>query len=217
LQILEAGCGQSWELRLEGVHYFLTGVDLDQAALEIRKNILNDLDEIIQGDLRSVDLGDRKYDVIYNSYVLEHIQDAGAVLRRFLGWLKPNGLIIIRIPDPQSVQGFVTRISPHWLHVFYYRHILGKAAAGTPGHAPYQTFYDPVVSRSGIHEFCRANGLTIRAEVGNAYWRPGRGVLKPAIVLFKRLVSYLSLGALTWEYVDLLYVLETDGVARAKQ
>ena len=210
LQILEAGCGQQWELKLEGVDYLLTGIDLDRAALEIRKNVLNDLDEIIFGDLRYVELGDRKFDVIYSSFVLEHIEGAGSVLRRFLGWLKPNGLVVIRIPDPNSVQGFVTRTSPHWLHVFYYRHVLGKASAGMPGHAPYRTYYDPVVSRAGIREFCRTSGVAIRAELGNAYWKPGKGLLRPAIILFKKLVSLLSFGALSWQYTDLLYVLQKE-------
>lgn len=210
LQILEAGCGQRWELRLEGVQYTLTGVDLDKAALDIRKDVVKDLDHIIQGDLLYVDLEGKKYDVIYCAFVLEHVQGAEKVLRRFMSWLKPNGLLIIRIPDPDSVQGFVTRISPHWVHVFYYRYILGKVGAGTPGHAPYRTFYDPVVSRAGIREFCRQNGLVIRAERGNSYWRPGRGLVQTAIILFKKLVSCLSWGVLSWRYTDLLYILQSE-------
>jgi hypothetical protein len=35
LQILEAGCGQRWDLNLNGTQYLLTGVDLDEAALRI--------------------------------------------------------------------------------------------------------------------------------------------------------------------------------------
>jgi SAM-dependent methyltransferase len=166
------------------------------------------------GDLRYVDLGDKKYDVIYNSFVLEHIQDAGAVLKRFLNWLKPNGLLIIRIPDPDSVQGFITRTSPHWLHVFYYRYVLGKAKAGTPGYAPYLTYYDPIVSRPGIQKFCRENNLTIHAELGNAYWKPGRGIMQTAISQFKKVVSAMSFGHLAWQYTDLLYVIQMDRPAR---
>jgi SAM-dependent methyltransferase len=212
LQILEAGCGQQWKLNLQDIQYNLTGVDLDKAALDIRKNILNDLHEIVLGDLRYVDLGDKKYDVIYNSFVLEHIQDASAVLHRFLGWLKPNGLIIIRIPDRDSVEGFFTRVSPHWFHVLYYRYILGKASAGKPGFAPYPTYYDPVVSRVGIHTFCRQNNLTIRNELGNGYWKPGQGVVRSAIVLFKRIIYILSFGALAYQYTNLLYVLQKDEI-----
>lgn len=215
LQILEAGCGQQWELKLKDIPYNLTGLDLDKAALDIRKNVLNDLDEIVLGDLRYVDLGNNKYDVIYNSFVLEHIQDAGKVLSRFLGWLKPNGLLIIRIPDPDSVQGFFTRISPHWFHVFYYKYILGRASAGKPGYAPYPTYYDPVVSRAGIHTFCLQNNLKIRDEFGNAYWKPGRGIARSAIILFKKAIHILSFGTLACEYTDLLYVLQNEEPSHA--
>ena len=38
LRILEAGCGTMWPLRLEGVEYQLTGVDVDRNALEVRGN-----------------------------------------------------------------------------------------------------------------------------------------------------------------------------------
>jgi hypothetical protein len=38
LNILEAGCGREWPIKLGDVPYTLTGVDLDQNALDIRKN-----------------------------------------------------------------------------------------------------------------------------------------------------------------------------------
>ena len=85
LNILEAGCGQTWGLNLEGIKYHLTGVDVDRAALEIRKYKTKDLDEIIEGDLCTVKLPDNHYDVIYNSYVLEHISGAGQLWEIFKG------------------------------------------------------------------------------------------------------------------------------------
>ena len=83
LNILEAGCGQTWGLNLHGINYHLTGVDVDRAALEIRKFKTKDLDEIIEGDLCTVELQDNHYDVIYNSYVLEHIEVRKLSLRTF--------------------------------------------------------------------------------------------------------------------------------------
>ena len=74
LNILEAGCGNMWGLDMEGAQYTLTGVDLDKDALEIRMKQQMDLDIGILGDLRYVNLEENKYDVIYNSYVLEHIK-----------------------------------------------------------------------------------------------------------------------------------------------
>ena len=44
--------------------------------LHLRRTKYNDLNEMIAGDLRSLDLEKNRYDVIYNSYVLEHIDGA---------------------------------------------------------------------------------------------------------------------------------------------
>jgi SAM-dependent methyltransferase len=210
IRILEAGCGQKWLLRLNGVKYLLTGVDSDPHALDIRKNVVKDLDEAVVGDLRTVAFDTAKFDVIYNCFVLEHIHGAENVLRSFVRWLKPGGIIIIRIPDPDSVQGFVTRITPHWFHIFYYRYLLKKKTAGLPGHAPYRTFYDPVVSRQGLHRFCEKNDLSIKAEYGDGYWRPGRGATQVVIDLIKRTIEFLSFGKLSRRHTNLLYILELN-------
>jgi 2-polyprenyl-3-methyl-5-hydroxy-6-metoxy-1,4-benzoquinol methylase len=119
LDILEAGCGRRWGLDLEGVQYTLTGVDSDKNALDIRKNQQGDLDIAILGDLRTVDLEENRYDVIFNSYVLEHVDGAEDVLNNFVRWLKPGGIMILRIPNRASVKGFITRITPLWFHVIY--------------------------------------------------------------------------------------------------
>lgn len=208
VRILEAGCGQRWALRLDGIQYFLTGVDSDPQALDIRKNVKKDLDEAVVGDLRTVIFDPAKFDVIYNSFVLEHIHGAEGVLQSFVRWLKPGGLMIIRIPDPDSVQGFITRITPHWFHVFYYRHILKYKNAGLPGYAPYRTYYDPVVSRRGLHRFCERNKLTIKAEFGDAYWRPGHGSIQAVINLIKRAIKIVSFGKLSDRHTNLLYILQ---------
>src|SRR5688572_850169 len=135
LNILEAGCGQTWALNLQGVNYHLTGVDVDRAALEIRKHKTKDLDEIVEGDLCTVDLRENQYDVIYNSYVLEHIDGAETVMKNFLRWLKPGGIMILRFPDRQTAYGFMTRFSPFWFHVFFKKVLMGDPNAGKPGFA----------------------------------------------------------------------------------
>lgn len=208
IQILEAGCGQRWGPNLAEVSYYLTGVDLDKAALEIRKNIVNDLDEIIEGDLRSVRLQQNCYDVIYNSYVLEHIKGAEEVLKNFILWLKPGGIIVLNIPDPNSVWGFITRLTPHWFHVLFYRNVLGISTAGMVGYGPYPVYYDPVVSRKGISDFCSRNNLSILAEYGDGYSRPGKGIVRLLIHIFKKVVSFLSLGHLSSKHTNLTYVLQ---------
>jgi 2-polyprenyl-3-methyl-5-hydroxy-6-metoxy-1,4-benzoquinol methylase len=209
LRILEAGCGQKWDLNLEGTHYVLTGVDLDETALGIRKDVVKDLHEIIVGDLRTVRLAESTYGVIFCSYVLEHITGAEDVSGNFVKWLKPDGMMIIQIPDPYSVKGFVTRMTPHWFHIFY-RHVRGCKNAGKPGHAPYPTHYDAVVSREGMREFCQRNNLAIKAEFGCGWRTHGHGVTRIAIEVIQRLISVLSFGTLSSRHDDITYIVHRE-------
>lgn len=209
LHILEAGCGRRWPYNLEGVAYILTGVDLDSHALEARKNNEADLHEAIEGDLRTVDLPAASFDVIYCSYVLEHIKDADVVMANFVKWSKPNGIIILRIPDPDSVKGFFTRITPFGFHIFYSRFIIGNKNAGKPGFSPYPTYYHPVVSRSGMHNFCadETNNVELVAEYGDGYHRQGQGILRVLLHALKTLVQIISFGSLDARHTNLLYIL----------
>jgi len=174
----------------------------------MRKNVKKDLDEAVEGDLRFVELGDNMYDVIYSSFVLEHIQGAERVLGNFVKWLKPGGIMVIQIPDPYSVDGFVTRITPHWFHTFFYRYVLGDQNAGKPGYGPYPTYYDPVVSREGIRSFCRQNNLEINAEYGDGYNKRGVGATRMLIGIVKQILRVVSLGRLSAAHINLLYVLK---------
>jgi hypothetical protein len=67
LEILEAGCGQKWDLDIGDGGYVLTGIDLDAEALRIRRDETKDLHEGIVGDLRTADFGQRTFDVIFNA------------------------------------------------------------------------------------------------------------------------------------------------------
>jgi SAM-dependent methyltransferase len=210
LHILEAGCGQYWPLDLNGIQFTITGVDIDKGALQLRRTQYNDLSEMIVRDLRSLDLEKNSYDVIYNSYVLEHIDGAEGVLEKFYNWLKPGGILILRMPDRNSVKGFVTRFTPFWFHMFYCKYIARSPDAGKTGFGPYPTFYDPIVSRAGIQEYCRNNHFIIQEEYGQGSDLGGQGITGFLIYLFVRSVGLLSLGKLAWEYSDLTYILEKE-------
>jgi SAM-dependent methyltransferase len=207
LEILEAGCGQSWQIKLNGIQRRLTGIDLDKSALEIRKNETKDLDEFIVGDLRSVQQESNKYDVIYCSYVLEHIDGADQVMKNLQRWLKPGGIMILRFPDRQSAYGFLTRMTPFWFHVFFKRVMMGDPNAGKPGFAPYPVFYDRVVSKNGMRAFCKENSLIIREEWGHPYpmpWDSYPWLLSIAC----RTIYFLSFGSLAYAHNNLTYIIE---------
>jgi len=207
LGVLEAGCGTEWELDLRGVRYTLTGIDIDKNALDIRKN-QKDLDIAILGDLRTATLKESEYDVIYNSNVLEHIDGAEGVLENFVKWLKPGGVLILRMPNRDSVWGFLTRTTPFWFHVFYKKYIQGNKNAGKPGHDPFPTFFDKVVSRRGIYEFCEKHGLVIIAEYSVRYRPKNRRPLWFIQSWLAWIVHLASLKRLSVKFANLIYVIE---------
>lgn len=207
LKILEAGCGRRWAIKPNGVQYHLTGIDMDKKALEIRKYETKDLDEIIEGDLRTAQLPNDNYDVIYNSFVLEHIDGAEKVMQNFYQWLRPGGIAIVRFPDRNSAYGFLTRLTPFWVHVFVKKYIQGNPNAGKPGYDPYPTYHDLIVSTKGMRSFCEKNNFVIREEKGHPYpseWDR----FKLPISLVTRLVYLLSFGKFAYAHNNLTYILE---------
>jgi 2-polyprenyl-3-methyl-5-hydroxy-6-metoxy-1,4-benzoquinol methylase len=218
LSILEAGCGQCWPLDLTGVNYTLTGVDLDPAALELRKTKEHDLDLGICGDLCSVELPEASYDVIYSSFVLEHVERADLALDNLVKSLKPGGLFILRLPKVTSAFVFWTRMLPHWAHVMYYRRVIGLPLAGQPGHAPYRTHYHPVIDRRRLLSFLSDRGVeclnwhtsTFIPPRGSYGWKVSmlRGIV--------RLTSIISFGALTPDCDHIVYIAVKNPRLQAK-
>lgn len=206
LNILEEGCGRQWPLDQHGVPFTLTGVDINEDALEYRK--ANDLHKAIVGDLRTINIEECEYDVIYSSFVLEHIDGAEHVLNNFMRWLKPGGILIIKVPDRNSVHGFITRVAPFWFHIFYKKYIEKRPNAGKPGFGPFPTFYDRIVFRNGIYEFCKKHGLIIRAEYGSGLYLNRSDFCSFQINLFLKIFYFISLGRLASDYSDLTYVIE---------
>ena len=160
------------------------------------------------GDLRTIDLEESKYDVIYSSFVLEHIDDAERVLHNFVRWLKPDGILILRIPDRDSAFGFITRLTPHWVHVLYKRYIRRRPNAGKPGYGPFPVVYDEVVSRKGMHEFCRKSGLMIKSEYGSSHYLKRMGIFSALAKFVVNAISLGSFGNLAADHNYLIFVME---------
>lgn len=216
LRVLEAGCGRRWVVDLGGIARRLTGVDLDARALAHRRDVIRDLDEAVHGDLRTVTFAPGSFDAIYSAYVLEHVRGAEAVLERFVTWLSGDGVLILKIPERNSVVGWLTRALPFPLHVAFYRYLAEDRDAGTPGHPPYPVVHEPIISLAGIRDFCARRGLIIRHEAGMDFGYHYRHLSLTRFQRAKiagvktliRTVGLLSLGTLAAGYSGLLFVIE---------
>lgn len=208
LRVLEAGCGQRWSLTLEGRQPHITGVDTDAEAMRIRREKHGDLDVELVADLRDVQLEVAAFDVVYCSFLLEHVAGARDVLDRFRAAVRPGGRIVIRIPDGDSVYGLLVKHSPHLLHILYKRFVEANPKAGTPGHAPYPTVYDDVVSLRGLRGYAADNGLRIVAEYGTFFLPRRLRRLRPVIRAAFALIAMIAPGRPATEHRDLGVVFE---------
>jgi len=158
LAIYEAGGGSTSFLPLGVLNRaHVTVVDIDED--QIRNN--DYAHETILGDIQSYRFKPETFDLVICYNVIEHLADVEAALLGFCQSLKQGGLILIGAPNPKSLSGIVTKYSPHWFHVWFYRHVRGDKKAGLPGQAPFPTFFHPLVSLSKLEAFARERGLQV--------------------------------------------------------
>jgi SAM-dependent methyltransferase len=158
LAIYEAGGGSTSFLPLsvlDRAHVTVVDIDEDQ----IRNN--DYAHETILGDIQNYSFKPETFDLVICYNVIEHLTDVEAALLGFCESLKHGGLILIGAPNPKSLSGVVTKYSPHWFHVWFYRHVRGDKQAGLPGQPPFPTFFHPLVSLSRLEAFAREHGLQV--------------------------------------------------------
>jgi SAM-dependent methyltransferase len=158
LSIYEAGGGSTSFLPLEVLRRaHVTVVDIDED--QIRNN--DYAQETILGDIQTYRFPPESFDLVICYNVIEHLPAAEAALLGFCESLKRGGLILIGAPNPMSLSGVVTRYSPHWFHVWFYRYVRGQKTAGQPGQAPFPTYFHPLVTLSNLEDFARTRGLQV--------------------------------------------------------
>ena len=156
LAIYEAGGGSTSFLPLDVLRRaHVTVVDVD--AEQIRNN--DYAQEKIVGDVQTWRFKPESFDLVICYNVIEHLPDVEAALAGFCSSLKQGGLIVIGAPNPKSMSGVVTKYSPYWFHVWFYRYVRGDKRAGQPGHAPFPTFFHPLVTPSNLEGFAKVHGL----------------------------------------------------------
>jgi len=158
LSIYEAGGGSTCFLPLAALRRaHVTVVDIDPAQL--RNN--DYAQSAILGDIQTHRFAPDSFDLVVCYNVIEHLADVEAALEGFCTSLKRGGLIVIGAPNPNSLSGVVTKYSPHWFHVWFYRHVRGEKHAGEPGHPPFPTLFHPLVTPARLTEFAETYGLDV--------------------------------------------------------
>lgn len=158
LAVYEAGGGSTSFLPQEVLsRAHVTVVDIDKAQL--RNN--DYAQQRVLGDIQTYRFAPNSFDLVTCYNVIEHVPDLSAALTGFFDSLKPGGLVVIAAPNPNSLSGVVTKYTPHWFHVWFYRHVRGKKLAGRPGEPPFPTFFHPLVAPARLVAFAEAHGMQV--------------------------------------------------------
>jgi SAM-dependent methyltransferase len=159
--IYEAGGGSSSYLPASVIgRARVTVVDIDPVQLANNRYA----DVRVEGDIQTKRFPKDSFDLVVCYNVIEHLPDVEAALRRFAECLRPGGMALIGAPNPRSLSGFVTKFTPHWFHVWYYRHVRGEAKAGLPGEPPFPVHYHPLVAVPRLKAFMATLGFSVAYE-----------------------------------------------------
>lgn len=102
--VLEIGCGEGGTgatLKAEGRANWVTGVELVEKSAGKAKSVL---DNVLIGNIEQMALPfvEGQFDAIILADVLEHLVDPWLTLRRLRTYLKPEGLIVVSLPNVRN-------------------------------------------------------------------------------------------------------------------
>lgn len=103
--VLECGCASARFLVYFAVEYNckVWGIDNSPAGLELSKRNfqmqgIKDF-KLTNGDVNHLPMRDATFDVVFSAGLLEHFMEPEKVVKEMARVLKPNGLLIIKIPN----------------------------------------------------------------------------------------------------------------------
>jgi SAM-dependent methyltransferase len=208
ISVLQAGClAPLRELALDelaegGFDVSVTAVDSDQPlARRVLHDTYSAYDDVITGDLRTVPIPQRAYDVVYCALLLERVRHVELVLDRLVSALKPGGLLLVRTGDRYTATAMLNRMLPGPAR----RAVWGRFRPGIPG--PFPPVYEKAVSKDGIASYALMRGLVIAAR-GSELTRPAQPAgLSSSVRVTCAAISRLSGGRFGDRHDELLYVI----------
>ena len=183
------------QLRRSGFEIAVLTVDEDRPPLAAAT--LGRPGEVILGDLRTVAIPPRSFDIVHCSLLLDRISHVELVLDRFTAALRPGGLLLLRIRDRDCAAGLLDRLLPQWVR----RARWAALYPGRPG--PFPAVYERAASDRGIQAYMRLRGLVITqreaVRTSPAASRAARAA--------RGLIARLSRGRLSDAHDEVLYVI----------
>lgn len=154
--VLEAGAGAKSHVELPDDSY-MVGIDISADQLDRNP----ELAVRIVGDLQTHEYEVEAYDVIVCWDVLEHLDRPQLALAGFERAVKPEGLIVVATPNIRALKPLVAKFTPHWFHVWIYKHIFGNPNAGKEDYGPFPTYMRKAGSPRSLKAFAKRKELSV--------------------------------------------------------
>ena len=208
VSVLQAGClAPLRELGLGGLSErgYLVSVAVVDSDQPLPRRVFEDTasayDDVFTGDLRTVPIPPRAYDVVYCALLLERVRHVELVLDRLTGALKPGGLLLVRTGDRYTAASVLDRLLPGPVR----RAVWSRFRPGVPG--PFSPVYEKTVSQDGIAAYMHTHGLVIAARATELTppQRPAR--LSALVRLGCAVIAGLTGGRYSDGHDELLFVI----------
>ncbi len=95
LDVLDAGCGGGATTESLGRYGNVTGLELEEAAVEYARSWGRN---VVQGSIETLPFGDGSFDLVLSLDVIEHVPDDETALRELYRVLRPGGRVLITVP-----------------------------------------------------------------------------------------------------------------------
>jgi SAM-dependent methyltransferase len=208
VSVLQAGCLAPLrelaigELTEDGFEVAVSVVDADEPTTrEILAQTGDAYDGVIVGDLRTVPLPPRGFDVVYCGHLLERVPHVELVLDRLVSALRPGGLLLVRVTDRDSSWALLDRRLPSAMR----RAIWRRLHPGVPG--PFPAVYERGATSRGIASYALMRGLVIAQRSAEHTLPASPRRLSASVRLAGRTITWLSRGRFTSRHDALLYVI----------
>jgi SAM-dependent methyltransferase len=208
VNILQAGCTAPLRelgiarLTDSGLRVSVTVADEDTP---LTRQVLDATGEayeyVITGDLRTVAIPQRAFDIVYCAGLLERVRHVELVLDHLTGALRPGGLLMIRMGDRRTAAALLDRRLPSPVR----RRMWRSLHPGTPG--PFPAVYEKPVSERGIYSYTLMRGLVVAQHAAEPTLQTNPARLSSTVRGACTVISRLSRGRFGDDHDELLYVI----------
>lgn len=206
--VLQAGClAPLRELGIESLNErgFRVTVSVIDEDTPLTRHVLestgDSYEQVITGDLRSVGVPQRAFDVVYCAGLLERVRHVELILDRLQSALKPGGLMMIRMGDRRAASALLDRRLPDPAR----RKVWRSLHPGLPG--PFPAVYEKPVSEQGISSYALMRGLVVAHHASEPTLRANPARLSSTVRTACSVISRLSRGRYGDDHDELLYVI----------